>query len=239
MSPEMIMKEKYTRMIDYYAIGALLYEMIGGIPPFYSKKRQILFNNIVKKEVKFYNEFSTQSSDLIRKLLIKDSTKRLGSTNGMIEVKSHPFFKDINWKMLYAKKMVPPYKPSMREINFSKEFTSIPVHFNFEEEVTKIERKMSVAKTPEKAGNPLDNASTFGEAAGLVIKHMLNNQDCFDIDLGRKNSEPVTNRMGNTTRFNKMFSAELATPIGSPDPSVSDASEFEKDAALIPRKSKF
>jgi len=37
MSPEMILKLKYNRMIDFYAIGALLYEMIGGIPPFYAK----------------------------------------------------------------------------------------------------------------------------------------------------------------------------------------------------------
>lgn len=237
MSPEMIMKQNYTRMIDYYAIGAILYEMIGGIPPFYSKKRQILFNNIVKKEVKFYNEFSSQSKDLIRRLLIKDPTERLGSKDGMKEVKSHAFFNDINWKMIYTKKMIPPYKPSMREINFSKEFTSIPVHFNFEEEVTKIDRKMSVAKTPGMAANPLDNASTFGEAAGFVMKNMFN-KDNFEIDFTRKNSEPVTNKMGNTTKFNKLFSAELATPIGSPDPSVSDASEFDKDTLLISRKSK-
>lgn len=142
MPPEMILKQNYNRMIDFYAIGALLYEMIGGIPPFYSKKRKILFYNIVNKEPKFYKEFSRTAIDLIKRLLKKDWTKRLGSKLGMIEVKSHPFFKDIDWEMLYNKEIEPPFKPSIREINFSKEFTSIPVTFNFEEEITRTERRL-------------------------------------------------------------------------------------------------
>lgn len=141
MPPEMIQKQSYTRMIDFYAIGALLYEMIAGIPPFYSRKRKELFHNIVKKEVKFFKEFSSTARDLIYRLLRKNYKKRLGFKNGMADVKKHPFFEDIDWRRLYRKQIQPPYKPSMRDINFSSEFTSIPVTFNFEEEVTRNERK--------------------------------------------------------------------------------------------------
>ena len=142
MPPEMILKKKYNRMIDYYAIGALLYEMIWGIPPFYSKKRQVLFENIVNKEITFFKEFSSSAKNLIKKLLDKDYTKRLGYKRGMSEVKDHPFFDDIDWSKILAKEVNPPYKPSMREINFAKEFTSIPVTFNFEEEINRNERIM-------------------------------------------------------------------------------------------------
>ena len=69
MPPEMILHEKYTRMIDFYAIGALLYEMIGGIPPFYSSKRKKLFYNVIHSDCQFYQEFSPKAKDLIRKLL--------------------------------------------------------------------------------------------------------------------------------------------------------------------------
>ena len=60
----------------------------------------------------------------------------------MEDVKSHPFFRDIDWDKLLAKQIDPPYRPSMREINFSKEFTSIPVTFNLEEEINRTDRRL-------------------------------------------------------------------------------------------------
>lgn len=36
MSPEMIQKEGHNFSVDFYGLGALLYEMVFGIPPFYS-----------------------------------------------------------------------------------------------------------------------------------------------------------------------------------------------------------
>lgn len=104
-------------------------------------KRKRLFYNIVNKEVRFYKEFTTTAKDLIKKLLHKNYKKRLGY-NGMDEVKKHKFFNNINWNKLLAKEVEPPFKPSMREINISNEFTSIPVMFNFEEEITRDERKL-------------------------------------------------------------------------------------------------
>ena len=36
MSPEMLNGEAYSYGIDYYSLGAVLYEMVTGLPPFYS-----------------------------------------------------------------------------------------------------------------------------------------------------------------------------------------------------------
>ena len=47
MSPEMLSEDSHTRMVDFYSMGALLYEMLTGLPPFYSRNRDEMYNNIV------------------------------------------------------------------------------------------------------------------------------------------------------------------------------------------------
>ena len=37
MAPEMLLRAGHNNMVDYYCLGALLYEMVAGIPPFYSR----------------------------------------------------------------------------------------------------------------------------------------------------------------------------------------------------------
>lgn len=51
MSPEMLSEESHTRSVDYYALGAILYEMLTGLPPFYSHNREEMYYNIVNKPI--------------------------------------------------------------------------------------------------------------------------------------------------------------------------------------------
>jgi serum/glucocorticoid-regulated kinase 2 len=37
MAPEMLNKSGHTFAVDYYCLGALLYELVTGNPPFYSR----------------------------------------------------------------------------------------------------------------------------------------------------------------------------------------------------------
>jgi len=64
---------------------------------------------------------------LILSLLTKNPDKRLGF-NGAQEVKSHKWFKDIDWNALMQKKITPPFKPKITGDydvdNFDEEFTS-------------------------------------------------------------------------------------------------------------------
>uniref|UniRef100_A0AAY5ETB3 non-specific serine/threonine protein kinase n=1 Tax=Electrophorus electricus TaxID=8005 RepID=A0AAY5ETB3_ELEEL len=72
--------------------------------------------------------------DLIRKLLVKDPHKRLGSgPRGAEDIKSHVFFKGLNWTDLAQKKLASPFKPELRNEldvgNFAEEFTGMePVY---------------------------------------------------------------------------------------------------------------
>jgi serine/threonine protein kinase len=76
------------------------------------------------------------SKDLLRKLLVRDPKKRLGSGDtDAAEIKCHPFFSGLNWDLLYAGSIPPPWAPkfagSLDTSQFDQEFTSIePVGMN-------------------------------------------------------------------------------------------------------------
>lgn len=69
MSPEMLSEESHSRMVDFYALGALLFEMLTGLPPFYSNNRDEMYNNIVNKELNYPNYLSDNSIKMLKGLL--------------------------------------------------------------------------------------------------------------------------------------------------------------------------
>lgn len=134
MAPEMLLKIGHNRCLDYYSIGIILYEMLVGIPPFYNEDRKKMYTSILLDKVKFYKHMTPEARDLISKLTTKDPKSRLGAQYGFLEIKQHKFFEHINWKKLEARKVRPPYIPNVRELNFSYEFTSIPVDDTYTKE---------------------------------------------------------------------------------------------------------
>lgn len=84
-----------------------MYEMLVGIPPFYDDDKEQLYYNVQNEPVTLPDDISEEAKDLIIKLLEKNPKKRLGY-NGAWEVKSHIFFKDINWNGVYEKKLKCP-----------------------------------------------------------------------------------------------------------------------------------
>jgi serine/threonine protein kinase len=54
LAPEVLEnKRKYSFAVDWWSFGVLLYEMISGLPPFYSTDRAVLFENIQFSDVQF------------------------------------------------------------------------------------------------------------------------------------------------------------------------------------------
>lgn len=110
-SPEMIDEVGHDQNTDWWALGVILYEMLIGIPPFYDKNREKMFHKIKTKSPKFPDQkahgfsISETAQDLIRKLLEKDMTKRLGAKNDSTEILNHPFFKEIDIDELWDKRV--------------------------------------------------------------------------------------------------------------------------------------
>jgi len=80
-----------------------------------------LFENIKNGPLEVPSDMPSDALDLIVKLLNRDHTKRLGAgPSDAEEIKSHPFFKDIDWDKALKKELKPP-KPYIKKIKESKE----------------------------------------------------------------------------------------------------------------------
>ncbi|XP_077366723.1 serine/threonine-protein kinase Sgk1 isoform X2 [Festucalex cinctus] len=131
LAPEVLHKQPYDRTVDWWCLGAVLYEMLYGLPPFYSRNTAEMYDNILNKPLQLKANISNAARHLLEGLLQKDRTKRLGCDDDFMEIKKHMFFSPINWDELNAKKITPPFNPNVTGPNdlrhFDPEFTDEPV----------------------------------------------------------------------------------------------------------------
>ena len=117
VSPEMLTGSGHNKTVDWWALGILIYEMLAGIPPFYDKDVNQMFQNIQKANIIFPNkkdngfEFSKNVKDLIMQLLQRDKNTRLGAKNGADDILAHKFFRDINMTKILNRVFKAPYIP--------------------------------------------------------------------------------------------------------------------------------
>ncbi|KAI2664666.1 Serine/threonine-protein kinase N2 [Labeo rohita] len=130
LAPEVLTDSTYTRAVDWWGLGVLIYEMLVGESPFPGDDEEEVFDSIVNDEVRYPRFLSPESVSIIQKLLQKNPEKRLGAgEQDANEVKRHRFFQGIDWEALLAKRVKPPFVPSIKApgdvSNFDEEFTRL------------------------------------------------------------------------------------------------------------------
>eukprot|EP00300_Choanocystis_sp_HF-7_P006667 c14836_g1_i1.p1 GENE.c14836_g1_i1~~c14836_g1_i1.p1 ORF type:complete len:347 (+),score=76.36 c14836_g1_i1:37-1077(+) len=127
LAPEIIQSRGHGKGVDWWALGILIYEMLAGYPPFYDDTPFGIYQKILHGNLEFPSDFSKSARDLIRKLLQKDRTKRFGTLkNGPEDIKTHPWFKALDWQALYFKRLRPPYLPKISSPGDTSNFDEYP-----------------------------------------------------------------------------------------------------------------
>lgn len=115
LAPEIIKGTGHSRGADWWSLGALLYEMLCGRPPHYNRDRYQMLRDIVEKPIVMKPYFSNEAISLLRVLLERDPSKRIGfSERDADEIKEHPFFADVDWNQIAKKTHETVYKPRVR-----------------------------------------------------------------------------------------------------------------------------
>ncbi|OMJ07534.1 Ribosomal protein S6 kinase beta-2 [Smittium culicis] len=135
MAPEIFdLQKPYEKSVDWWSLGILIYEMLTGKVPYKGKSHKQVYETILKKKIVFPNYLSTDSSNIIRKLLKKSPEQRLGfGSSGFENIKKQKFFSGINWKnmLLNSESITPPIIPVVNSesdySNFDLTFTAQPI----------------------------------------------------------------------------------------------------------------
>uniref|UniRef100_A0A6I8PB71 Protein kinase C n=1 Tax=Ornithorhynchus anatinus TaxID=9258 RepID=A0A6I8PB71_ORNAN len=147
IAPEILRGEEYGFSVDWWALGVLMFEMMAGRSPFDiitdnpdMNTEDYLFQVILEKPIRIPRFLSVKASHVLKGFLNKDPKERLGCQpqTGFSDIKSHTFFRSIDWDMLEKKQALPPFQPQITEDygldNFDTQFTSEPVQLTPDDE---------------------------------------------------------------------------------------------------------
>ncbi|XP_077987173.1 serine/threonine-protein kinase N2-like [Glandiceps talaboti] len=129
LAPEVLTEPSYTRAVDWWGLGVLIFEMLVGESPFPGENEEEMFDSIVNDEVRYPRFLSTEAISIMRRLLRKNPDRRLGSTERDAEdIKKQAFFRNVKWDDLLMRRVKPPFVPTVKSSedvsNFDVEFTS-------------------------------------------------------------------------------------------------------------------
>lgn len=103
VSPEVLTNGCASPVSDLWALGCVVYQLYVGRSPFEGNSQYLVLQAVKERKIEYPHEryFPAVVKDLVEKLLTVDPEKRLGA-GGIEEVKSHPYFKDVDWNGLLS-----------------------------------------------------------------------------------------------------------------------------------------
>ena len=85
IAPEIILNKGHGKGVDWWTVGVLVYEMLAGIDPFNDQDPMMIYQNIIRGNLKFPRTFDKDGRSLVKHLLVSDLSKRYGNLkNGLL-----------------------------------------------------------------------------------------------------------------------------------------------------------
>ena len=144
----------YGKACDWWSFGALGYDLLTGSPPFRGNNYAKIQQNILKQKFAPAHFLSLDAKDLMARLLRKEPSKRLGAkgANDINVIKTHRFFRKIDWKALERREVEPPIRPFITDPeaaeNFDAGFTGLAVSPTLEHAVLRPRTLSEAARDP-------------------------------------------------------------------------------------------
>jgi len=106
-APEIVKDERYSKSVDMWALGCVLYTLLCGFPPFYDESIQVLTEKVARGQYTFlspwWDDISKSAQDLVSHLLTVDPEKRYDIKQFL----NHPWIREAN-EPTYAAHDAPP-----------------------------------------------------------------------------------------------------------------------------------
>jgi protein-serine/threonine kinase len=195
LAPEVLLDELgYTKMVDFWSLGVLVFEMCCGWSPFYAEDTQQMYKNIAFGKVRFPRDaLSLEGRNFVKGLLNRNPRHRLGATLDAKELKSHPFFNDVDWNELLRKNVIPPFKPTLSSetdtSNFDPEFTNAPMSQSLNARAAALASGNLAASTPLSPGMQANfRGFTFVDESS-IDDHFLGRDELARMDEGEEDGD--------------------------------------------------
>ncbi|KAE9555012.1 hypothetical protein FO519_001758 [Halicephalobus sp. NKZ332] len=128
IAPEIIKGQLYNEAVDFWSLGVLLYEMLIGQSPFHGEGEDELFDAILNERPYFPKSLGKEAAKCLSALFDRNPNTRLGMPDCPDgPIRTHAFFRGVDWKKIEVRGVQPPYKPNVRSSsdtsNFDDDFT--------------------------------------------------------------------------------------------------------------------
>jgi serine/threonine protein kinase len=181
MAPEIIQGLEYGRAVDWWSLGALGHDLLTGSPPFTGNNNAKIQQKILHGKLQLPYFLGPDAKDILTRLLRKDPKKRLGGNmpKDMQIIKSHRFFKNLDWKKLAKRELEPPIIPLITDPELAENFSTDFTDLSLSPKVTR--KSFSLSEHCDEMDLDLDDSSNpFGGFSYVASSSLLDGSIFYD-----------------------------------------------------------